>query len=112
MEMALMAASMLDRSWEDMLDSAKRHDIRLVEACAGGHIPKVHYDPVQLASDKSRLDAFRGSLDDREMRICSFGCHGNPLHPIPAIADAAHADLIATCEIAKRLDVHHIIPLA
>ena len=46
------------------------------------------------------------------MRICSFGCHGNPLHPNPAIAEGAHADLVATCKLASRLDVHHISLLA
>jgi sugar phosphate isomerase/epimerase len=112
MEIALMAASMLEKSWEQMLDVAKSHGIRLVEACAGGHIPKVHYDPVQLSSDESKFDAFRASLHDREMQICSFGCHGNPLHPNRAIADAAHADLVATCKIAERLGVHHISLLA
>ena len=112
MELSLMAASMLERSWEEMLDSAKRHDIRLVEACGGGHIPKVHYDPVQLAADQSAFGAFKHSLEEREMRICSFGCHGNPIHPNKEIADAAHADLVATCKIANRLDIHHISLLA
>ena len=112
MEIALMAASMLDRSWEQMLDSAKQQGIHLIEACAGGHVPKVHYDPIRLASDQSAFDTFRGSLEERELRICSFSCHGNPIHPNEAIAEAAHADLVATCKIASRLDVHHISLLA
>ena len=112
MEIALMAASMLERSWEEMLDSCKKHGIRLVEACGGGHIPKVHYDPVKLASSPADFEAFKRSLDEREMQICSFGCHGNPIHPNPAIAEGAHADLVATCKLASRLDVHHISLLA
>ena len=112
MEIALMAASMLERSWEQMLDTAKRNGISLVEACSGGHIPKVHYDPVQLASDQSKLDDFKRSLEEREMKICSFGCHGNPLHPNEAIAEGANQDMIATCKIAKEMDVHHISLLA
>ena len=107
-----MAASMLERSWEQMLDSAQKQGIRLVEACAGGHIPKVHYDPIKLESSPAEFEAFKRSLDEREMRICSFGCHGNPLHPNPAIAEGAHADLVATCKLASRLDVHHISLLA
>ncbi|MDE2755717.1 MAG: TIM barrel protein, partial [Acidobacteriota bacterium] len=112
MEIALMAASMLERTWEEMLDSCKKHGIRLVEACGGGHIPKVHYDPVKLASSPAEFEAFKRSLDEREMQICSFGCHGNPIHPNPAIAEGAHADLVATCKLAGRLDVHHISLLA
>ena len=112
MEMALMAASMLERSWEEMLDSAKRHDIRLIEACAGGHIPKVHYDPIHLASDPVALEAFQRSVEDRGQKICSFSCHGNPLHPNPAIARSAHQDFVTTCQIASHLGVRNISLLA
>jgi len=63
MEIALLSASMLDRSWEETLDAASKHGIRLIEACAGGHIPKVHYDPVQLAANDSALAAFRRTLE-------------------------------------------------
>ena len=62
MEIALMAASMLERSWEQMLDSAQKHGIRLIEACAGGHIPKVHYDPIKLESSPAAFEAFKRSL--------------------------------------------------
>ena len=64
-----MAASMLERSWEQMLDSTKQHGLSLIEACSGGHISKAHYDPICLASDQSEFDAFGRSLEEREMRI-------------------------------------------
>lgn len=112
MEIALLSASMLDRSWEETLDAASKHGIRLIEACAGGHIPKVHYDPVQLAANDSALAAFRRTLELRGQQICSFSCHGNPLHPNPSIAQAAHDDFVATCQIAQRLGVKTLSLLA
>ncbi len=112
MKLALLGASMLDRSWEEMLDAAKRNEISLIEPSAGGHVPKVHYDPVQLASDSKALDKFRNSLVERGQSICSFSCHGNPLHPNSAIAQAAHDDFVATCQIANRLGVKSIALLA
>jgi sugar phosphate isomerase/epimerase len=111
-KLALFAASMLDRSWEETLDAAKRNGIDLIEPSAGGHIPKVHYDPVHLASDSQALEKFRQSLADRGQSICSFSCHGNPLHPNPAIARAAHDDFVATCQIAHHLGVGAISLLA
>ena len=65
-EIALMSASMLDRSWEEMLDAAVAHGIRQIEACGGGHIPTLHFDPVRLASDADELARFRASLGERE----------------------------------------------
>ena len=107
-----MSASMLDRSWEAMLDAAAARGVRQIEACAGGHIPTHHYDPVELAGDDEALRRFRGTLEDRELRLCSFSCHGNPLHPDPARAGSDHADFLATCRLAAELDVGHVSLLA
>jgi sugar phosphate isomerase/epimerase len=107
-----MSASMLDRSWEAMLDAAAARGVRQIEACAGGHIPTHHYDPVELAGDAEALRRFRATLEDRELRLCSFSCHGNPLHPDPARAASDHADFLATCRLAAELEVAHVSLLA
>jgi sugar phosphate isomerase/epimerase len=107
-----MSASMLDRSWEAMLDAAVARGIGQIEACAGGHIPTHHYDPVELSEDADRRARFSASLDDRELRVCSLSCHGNPLHPDPARAASDHADFVATCRLAEQLRVSHVSLLA
>jgi sugar phosphate isomerase/epimerase len=111
-EIALMSASMLERPWESVLDAAVRNGIGLVEACAGGHIPKHHFDPIELASDDAARSQFAESLAIRDLRVCSFSCHGNPLHPDVGIAGRAHEDFLATCELASRLGVPYISLLA
>jgi sugar phosphate isomerase/epimerase len=111
-EIALMSASMLDRPWEEMLDAAVAHGIRHIEACGGGHIPTVHFDPVELARDGERLARFRGSVEDRGLALCAFSCHGNPLHPDPERARSDHADFISTCHVAAELGVRFVSLLA
>lgn len=112
MEIALMSASMLERPWEAVLDTALRHGITVVEACAGGHIPKHHYDPVELAADAAAFERFAETLSTRGMRICAFSCHGNPLHPVAEIAEQVHEDFAATCEVAAKLGVDRVSLLA
>lgn len=112
MEPALMSASMLDRSWEAMLDAAAALGIGQIEACGGGHIPTLHYDPVRLAADAGELRRFQATLSERELRLCSFSCHGNPLHPDPERATADHDDFVATCTVAGRLGVPFVSLLA
>jgi sugar phosphate isomerase/epimerase len=111
-EIAFMTASMLDRSWDEALDAARRNDIALIEACGGGHIPKRHFDPVALAADSEARERFRASLDSRGQRVCAFSCHGNPLHPDQDVANAAHRDFVAMCELAAEMGVHHVSLLA
>jgi sugar phosphate isomerase/epimerase len=111
-EVALMSASMLDRPWEAMLDAAVAHGIRQIEACGGGHIPTLHYDPIRLASHAEELACFRASLEERELTLCAFSCHGNPLHPDPERARADHDDFLATCRVAGELGVGFVSLLA
>jgi sugar phosphate isomerase/epimerase len=112
MEIALMSASLLDRSWDDALDAAVQNGIGLIEACGGGHIPKRHFDPVELAESDSALARFVESLESRKLDLCAFSCHGNPLHPDPAHGQRAHEDFVATCEVASRLEVPFVSLLA
>lgn len=107
-----MSASMLDRSWEAVLDAASDHGVGWIEACGGGHIPTRHFDPVELARDGAALDRFRMGLEARELRLCSFACHGNPLHPDPTRAEADRAALDATCRVAGELGVSKVNVLA
>lgn len=112
MDIALMSASMLDRSWEEMLEAATRHGVLMVEACSGGHIPKRHYDPLELVNSPSKLDRFRESLASRGMSLCALSCHGNPLHPDRDEAARVHEDFVATCQLAAELGVKHLSLLA
>jgi sugar phosphate isomerase/epimerase len=111
-EIALMSASMLDRPWERVLDAAVAHGIGQIEACAGGHIPTVHFDPIRLARDTDALARFRESIERRGLSLCAFSCHGNPLHPDPERARSDHADFLATCHVAAELGVRHVSLLA
>jgi sugar phosphate isomerase/epimerase len=112
MDIALMSASMLERPWEAVLDTALEHGVTVVEACAGGHIPKHHYDPTELASDDAAFERFAETLASRGMTLCAMSCHGNPLHPDPSMASSVHDDFAATCEIAAKLGVPHVSLLA
>jgi sugar phosphate isomerase/epimerase len=111
-QIALMSASMLDRPWEAMLDAAVACGVTQIEACGGGHIPTLHYDPVRLVRDADALARFRDSLDGRGLSLCAFSCHGNPLHPDRERARADHGDFVATCELAGRLGAPFVSLLA
>ncbi len=85
---------------------------RWIEACGGGHIPTLHFDPVRLDADPEQLRRFTATLDERELRLAAFACHGNPLHPDPRRAQSDHEALVATCHLAAELSVGHVNLLA
>lgn len=112
MELGLCSVSLLDRDWEQALDTLARYEIRWIEANAGGHIPKEHFDPAELASDREALKRFADSLGERNIGIAAFGCYGNPVHPDEARRDRDHQDFVATCGLAAQLGVTRIAAIS
>lgn len=108
MDMGLCMASLLDRGWEEALDLAVDCGISSIEPCAGGNVPKKHYDPIVLNNDPVALEAFRRSVEKRGMRIAALGAYGNPLHPDLQVADPARNDIIETCHLAAKLGVDRV----
>jgi sugar phosphate isomerase/epimerase len=102
------SVSLLDRTWEQALDTLVRQGIHWIEADAGGHIPKDHFDPVRLVEDKSALDRFSASLAERDIRIAAFGSFGNHVHPDASRRQRHHDDFVATCRLAERLGVSRV----
>jgi sugar phosphate isomerase/epimerase len=111
-QIGLMSASMLDRPWDEMLDAMAAQGVCWVEACGGGHIPTRHFDPVALVRDGDARARFVASLRERELRLSSLSCHGNPLHPEESRADSDRAALAAMCRLAPDLGVTHVNVLA
>ena len=103
-----MSVSLLDRSWDEALDTIASYGVRYLEANAGGHIPKDHFDPLALVADGDALRRFRKSLESRGLRICAFGCYGNPVHPMEERRTRAHDDFVATCRLASELGVDRV----
>ena len=108
MDLSLVLICLADRPWEEALDAAVGYGLRHVEPCSGGYFPKVHYDPARLVADDEALDAFGGALESRGLAISALCCCGNPVHPNPERARAAHDDYVATCRLAGRLGVDRV----
>src|SRR4051812_1875009 len=112
MELGLVIDPRLDRSWEDALALAVANGITQIEPCGGGHVPKGYVDPPRLAADRDELDRFRESVESSGLKIAALGCYGNPVHPDPERAEAAHADFVAMCEVASELGVSRITAIS
>jgi len=109
--MKLSAFSVLykDRPLGEVLDIFKSKGISHAEIGAGGFIGKEHCDPGMLLADKPALEKFRSLFLERDMQIAALSCHGNPLHPQKALAEAYHRDIMQAIDLAALLDVERIV---
>lgn len=90
---------------EAALDRAQAAGLDCVEIGTGNYPGSTHCDPQDLLTSPPRLRAFKRAIDRRNLSVSAFSCHGNPLHPQPAIAGPFHETFLRTVELAERLEV-------
>lgn len=94
-----------ERGFEEALDYVAEKGLKAVEIATGGHPGNAHCKPEELLADKSKLDAFQKAVESRGLIISALSCHGNPLHPQKALAQADHDVFMQSVELAQRLGV-------
>jgi sugar phosphate isomerase/epimerase len=60
--------------------------VQAIELGTGGWPGHDHIDFDTLVADRAAAEQFRRMVDDAGLSISALSCHGNPLHPDPAIA--------------------------
>jgi sugar phosphate isomerase/epimerase len=93
---------------EKVLEKLKTLDIRTVELGTGNYSSGVHC-PLEMLNDRARLKEFKQTLDDHGFSISALSCHGNPLHPNPAVAKANREISQKTVRLAEKLGVSVVI---
>lgn len=100
------------KPFEETLDYLQSLGIEAIELGAGAYVKSAHCPTEELLSDDARLQRLRKEVEKRGLVISALSCHGNPLHPNPAIARKHHADFVSTCRLAKRLGVTQVNTLS
>ena len=86
MKLGILTNVVCNLSLVDALSYFKKLGLDAVEIGCGG-TPGVHHcDPDILLRDEEKFEAFRQSIQASGLSISAFSCHGNPVHPIPEIA--------------------------
>ncbi len=80
---ALLASLPLDR----VIEKLKGFGVDTVELGTGNY-PGDPHCKLEMLESKSALKEFRQKLADNGISISALSCHGEPLHPDPAIARA------------------------
>jgi len=89
----------------DVLNKVKGLDVSAVEIGTGGYPGDAHLNLDGLLEDESAREAYQQELDDRNMIISAFSCHGNPIHPNPEIAAEADSTFRKTVQLAEMMNV-------
>jgi sugar phosphate isomerase/epimerase len=93
---------------DEMLDQVVALGIEAVELGSGGYPGDARCRPAELLADRAARETFRGAFRERGLVISALSCHGNPLHPDPAVARAADAVYRDTVRLAAELEVERL----
>ena len=109
MKIGVFAVLFSDKPFEETLDYLVELGVEAVEIGTGAYPGNAHCDPAKLLADAKKLAQFKKAIDRRKLTISALSCHGNPLHPDAAIANAHHEVFLETVTLAKKLGVSTVV---
>ncbi len=96
-------------SLEETLTKLEKLGVEAVEIGCGGYPGKDHCDPKVLLADEKALAEFKDTVARHGMEIACLSCHGNPVHPDPAIAKSYDDDFRDAVLLAEKLGIDTIV---
>jgi sugar phosphate isomerase/epimerase len=92
-----------------MLDRVSALGLEAMEIGTGGHPGSPHCPVEELLADPAKLRAWKKKFEDRNIRVATLSCHGNPVHPDPKVAEMHIQTFRRTVLLAEKLDVKVIV---
>lgn len=109
MKLGVFAVLFSQETLEKTLDIIKDAGLDAVELGSGGYVGKSHISPAELLQQPDEIQKVRRMVDERGLMISALSCHGNPLHPNKAVAEADHKDFEDTVKLAAQLGVDTVV---
>ncbi len=105
MRIGVFTALFQQFAFEEALDKAVAAGVTAVEIGAGGYPGSQHCRVTDMLADEGERAAFLAAINERGLLLSALSVHNNPLHPDPATARTADAELRAAIQLAQALGV-------
>lgn len=109
MKLGVMNPIISNLSFEDALKYLSSLGVQTIEIGAGGYPGDAHLKPEELLASEENIAAYKALLKKYNIEISALSCHGNPLHPQKAIAEAFDQQFRNTILAAEALGVDTVI---
>lgn len=109
MKLSALTVPFSQKPLSEVLPYLRSIGVESVELGTGGYTNKAHCDPDYYLCDPQRVADLKRMLADNGMTISALSCHGNPVHPDPAVAAADHRAYEDTLRLANQLEVDTVV---
>lgn len=96
-------------SLDAMLDKVSALGLEAMEIGTGGYPNNKHCPLDDLIADKAKAKAWLKKFEDRNIRVATLSCHGNPVHPNEKHAKKDADTFMKTVLLAEMLEVKVIV---
>jgi len=94
---------------EQALDYIKSVGLDAIEVGTGNYPGNAHCPLDELLRSERKRNAWKDTIDSRGLSLEALSCHGNPLHPNKAFAQAHHETYRKTVRLAEMLGVKTVV---
>ena len=96
-------------SLDEMLDVVTALGLEAMEIGTGGYPNNPHCALDDFVADPAKAKAWKKKFEDRNIRVATLSCHGNPVHPDSKHAAKDDDTFRKTVRLAEILDVKVIV---
>ncbi len=105
MKLGIMAGSLSSLGWDKALEFCRSLGLDAIELPTGGYARSPLIDAAAALADAGLQRKIKDDVARHGLVISALSCHGNPVHPDPAIAKAHERDQDTAVRLAAKLGV-------
>lgn len=105
MKLGVFTALLSQLSFEEMLDFVQSQGLEAIEIGTGCYPGNAHCNVNELLESESLRREYLQKIDEHDLVISAFSCHGNPISPDTSFAKKSHETLLKTIKLASLLKV-------
>jgi len=98
-----------DLTLDQMLEKVSALGLEAMEIGTGGYPNSTHCPVAELLEDPAKAKAWKKKFEDRNIRVATLSCHGNPIHPDAKRAAKDVESFHHTILLAERLEVPVVV---
>jgi len=109
MKLSVFTVPYSSRSLEETAKLLSEKGVQALEIGAGGYPGNAHLNAKELLADDAKVKEVLAIMEKYQLSIAAISCHGNPVHPQPAIAKEFHDQFVDAVLLAEKLGVETVV---
>ncbi len=109
MKLGFLTVPYASKTLRETIEIVRPLGVEALELGAGGYTNDAHCKVKELLANRAGIKEMKDLVNSYGMTISALSCHGNPVHPVKEIAQAADRNFNEVLEVAELLGVDTVV---